>query len=652
MKLHLDIETYSSIDLKTSGVYKYVESLDFEILMLAYAFENDPVNIIDLASGEKIPPEVLLALENPQVIKCAHNATFERLCFQAIGIEIPIYQWGCSMVKAAYCGLPLSLDLISKALRLQEKGKLSTGKNLIRYFCNPCKPTKANGQRERNLPQHDPGKWQEFKKYCINDVEAEREIIKRLSKYKLPQFEIDNYILDQEINDRGVLIDLDFAKNAYGFDTEYVEDIVKKIKDITGIENPNSPAQLKEWLSAEMGEEVKTLSRDAIPILLEKTESAAVKKILDYRKRIAKSSTKKYIAMINCAGEDSRSRGLFQFLGANRTGRWAGRLIQLQNLPQNHIKDLETARQLIAEGDYETMTMIYDNISNILSECIRTAFVAKPGHTFVISDFSSIEARVIAWLADEKWRLDVFNTHGKIYEASASMMFKVPIEEITKGSDLRFKGKTAELALGYQGSVGAMTQMSKLPGGITEMTEKEMRSIVKKWRGANRKIVQLWRDVEGNSIASILTRAKSKSRFLEYGYDGKVFTITLPSKRKLFYQSPWVEPNKFNKDAIKFKGMDQVIKQWTDIDTYGGKLVENIVQAISRDLLADAMKRINKLEIPIVMHIHDEIVCEVPINKSEELLDKVNSVLSQDVNWAPGLPLRAEGYISKFYKKD
>lgn len=647
-KLHIDIETFSSEPIKFSGAYRYVQSPDFEILMVAYAFDDEPIKIIDLSQGGELPEEFLEGMEDPGVEKHAHNATFERRAFIQYGIDVPIEQWYCSAIKAGYCGLPLSLELVSKALGLGDKGKLATGKALIRYFCIPCKPTKANGQRLRNFPRHNLEKWEEFKLYCINDVEAERQIGYELSEYHIPRFERDNYILDQKINDRGILIDLNIAKNAIMFDEEFTGAIKARVKEITQLDNPNSPAQLKKWLSEAIGEPVTTLAKDSLPELLEKTDSGIVREVIECRKKLAKSSTKKYGAMMKCVGYDNRARGLFQFYGANRTGRWAGRLIQLQNLPQNHIKELEYARSLVAKGDYDLALMIYENISNILSELIRTAFIAGEGLTFVVSDFSAIEARVLSWMANEKWRLDVFNTHGKIYEASAAMMFGVPIESVTKGSDLRQKGKTAELALGYQGSVGAMAQMDR----DGKLTETEMRMIVKKFRKANPAIVKFWWDVNGNAINAVKYKRKFKMYLLEFDCDGKSLTIKLPSGRKLYYREPCLTINKFGKESIKFKGMDQIIKQWKWIDTYGGKLVENIVQAVSRDLLAYSMLRLDEEGFETVMHVHDEAICESPVEKGENNLKKMCMIMGENVPWAKGLPLVADGYVTPFYKKD
>lgn len=647
-KLHIDIETFSSVDIKTSGAYKYTQSLDFEILLVAYAFDDDPIKIIDLGQGEKLPPEFIDGLLDPSIQKWAHNATFERNAFRQYGYDIPIDRWYCSAVKAAYCGLPLSLDLVSKVLELEEKGKLSTGRALIRYFCVPCKPTKANDMRERNFPWHDPEKWDEFKLYCINDVEAEREIDHRLEHYTIPDFERINYIIDQEINDAGVLIDLKMAQNAVDIDNRFGDGVTERMKELTDVENPNSPSQLKEWLSDALGKKVHTLAKDSVLELLDESDDAAVSEVLDGRLKLSKSSTKKYVSMLNCACEDRRAHGLFQFYGANRTGRWAGRLIQLQNLPQNHMKDLDQARKVVASGDYDLITMMYDNIPDVLSELIRTAFIAPEGYTFAVSDFSAIEARVLSWVAQEEWRLDVFKTHGKIYEASAAMMFGVPIESVTKGSELRQRGKTAELALGYQGAEGAMAKMDR----EGKIPPHERKLVVKKWRKANPKIVQLWADIESCAIHTVKTKKSMRLRSLGFHCDGDVFRIELPSGRSLFYRQPQIGVNAFGRESIIFRGMDQVIKRWTSLETYGGKLVENIVQAISRDILAYSMQNLRDAGFKMVMHVHDEVICEVPENEGEEQLKRMEDIMGQEVPWAPGLPLVADGYVTKFYKKD
>ncbi len=658
--LHIDIETYSSIDLKSSGAYRYLESLDFEILLVAYAFDDGPVNIVDLAQGEELPKELIEALLDPEIRKCAHNATFERQAFKNFGIDVPINQWHCTLVQAAYCGLPLGLDQVSKILHLDEsKAKLESGKALIRYFSMPCKPTKTNGQRSRNFPWHDLEKWEDYKTYCMHDVEAEREIDIRLSDYAPTNTEKLLYILDQKINDRGIRIDTDIAKKAYSLDQEYSKIIGDQIKEITGVDNPNSLAQLKEWLSEATGKEVKSLAKDQIPILIEEAENENVREVLYLRQKIAKSSIKKYTAMLNSVCSDTRAHGLFQFYGANRTGRWAGRLIQLQNLPRNYLSDLDLARTFTKAGNLEDLALLYEDVSDTLSQLIRTAFVAEEGKTFAVADFSAIEARVTAWLAGENWRLEVFKTHGKIYEASASMMFKIPMDQIGKGSDLRQKGKVAELALGYGGGVGALKTMG---GEEMGLNESEMQTIIKKWRIANPNICQLWKDLEGCAKMAIKKQksVRSKHKGLVFESNGKVLTIELPSGRKLFYCNPSVRKRlvstgnkeRWETESIVYMGMDQVRKQWTKIDTYGGKLTENVVQAIARDLLAQAMLNIDQAGFDIVMHVHDEIVCEVSSKSQKEKLEKMCNIMARKISWAKGLPLGADGYLTPYYKKD
>jgi DNA polymerase len=650
--LHIDIETYSSVDIRKAGAYKYIESEDFEILLIAYAFDDGPVKIIEVIPGYHAPPvgEFSEALVNPNIKKHAHNANFERQAFKRIGYETPASQWHCSMVKSAYCGLPLSLKDVSKALGLGSKGKSNTGTTLINYFCKPCKPTKTNGGRLRNLLEHNPEKWEQFKEYCIQDVETEREVTRILSGYEMPESERENYLLDQEINDRGILIDLEFAKNAYDTDTRRSKYLLEEMIKLTGLENPNSPAQLKKWLSERLKKEVTTLAKEQLQPLIDEAGPGIVSDALNFRRKLAKTSTKKYNSMLNCACGDGRAHGLFQFYGANRTGRWAGRLVQLQNLPQNHLKDLDFARGAVASGDYDTITMLYEDISSLLSQLIRTAFVAKPGHVFAVADFSAIEARVIAWLAGETWRMDVFRGHGKIYEASAAMMFNIPIEEVTKGSKLRQTGKVAELALGFQGSVGALTVMCEAYD--IEMETVEMKNIVKKWRTANPNIVLLWKEIDEAAKRALKTDEIICTRGLEFEYDGKVLTIKLPSGRKLFYQSPSFTVNKWGQTSIKYKGTNQDTKQWGWVDTYGGKLVENIVQAIARDLLAYSMQTLRSHNFEIVMHVHDEAVCEIGSYGAEDDLELMLAYMRKAPDWAKGLPLAADGYLTPYYKKD
>lgn len=654
-KLHIDIETFSSVDISTCGSYKYFESMDFEILMVYYAFDNDPVRGVDLASGEELPYWFAAALRDESVEKHAHNANFERNAFITYGIDTPIDQWYCSAVKAGYCGLPLSLDGSSKALNLGDKGKSADGKALIKYFSCPVKPTKVNGLRERNFPEHDPEKWERFKNYCKQDVEAEREISLRLSAYKITETERLNYILDQQINDRGVLVDTRLAQNAVLFNDTNIATLTARAKEITGLSNPNSPSQIKDWLTKKLGKHVNSLTKDSVPKLIAlaaKQGKPEVTELLQIRQKTAKTSIKKYEAMLAAACQDNRVRGIHQFYGANRTGRWAGRLVQPQNMPKNFIDYLEEARAVLASGDYELATLLYEEISNILSQLTRTALIAKEGHTFAVADFSAIEARVIAWLSGEAWRLRVFETHGKIYEASASKMFNVPIEMVTKDSDYRAKGKVAELALGYQGAVGALKTMGGEAMGLSEV---EMDNIVKKWRKANPAIVGLWGDLESCAMRAIQTKKEVVSihRGLKFNCDEMALTIELPSGRKLFYQNPSFSENKWGAKSIRYKGMDQTTKQWGYVDTYGGKITENVVQAIARDLLAEAMRKINDYGFDIVMHVHDEVVCEILDGVYvDNNLKELCHIMGVSADWAKELPLTADGYTTTFYKKD
>ena len=491
--LFIDVETYSSVDIKKSGAYKYIESPDFEILIIGYALDNGPVSIIDLAQGDNIPEEFEEALFDPECVKVAHNAVFERLSFRRIGYDVPAEQWYCTSVKAAYCGLPLSLDAVSKRLDLTDK-KLDTGKALIKYFSCPCKPTRINGMRTRNYPSNAPEKWEMYKEYNTYDVLAEREIFQKLSAYEIPDIERRMYVLDQNINDRGILVDMELAQSAIAVDNEYTTLLINRAKEITGLQNPNSPTQIRKWIESTTGHVVLSLSKESMPDLLEELKDyPEVIELLSIRKKLSKTSIKKYYAMLNCAMKDSRCRGLFQFYGANRTGRWAGRLLQLQNLSKNHISHIETPRELIRARDWETVEMLYDDVADILSQLVRTALIAPKGKTFAVADFSAIEARVISWLANEKWRMDVFRGDGKIYEATGSKMFNVPISAITKGSVLRDKSKISELALGYEGSLGALKRMG---GERMGLSDTEMISLVRKWRSANPAIVNMWKEID------------------------------------------------------------------------------------------------------------------------------------------------------------
>lgn len=646
--LRIDIETYSPVDLMKAGVYKYAESEDFEILLFAYAFNDDPVRVIDLAQGEELPEDALHALTDPNVLKTAFNASFEITCISAFfKMLLPIEQWECTMVRSAICGLPLSLDASSKALGLAQE-KMAAGKALINYFSKPCKPTKANGGRTRNLPKHDGNKWNLFKKYCGQDVEVERAIGKKLEFLVIPPGERKLWVLDQEINSRGILVDRQMIRNAIAMDDICKERLMKRATEITGLDNPNSAAQLKQWLIGELGEDVENVSKETIKDLLGKADSEEVKTVLRNRQEAAKTSVKKYTAMANAVCRDGRVRGMLQFYGANRTGRWAGRLVQLHNLPQNHLRDLDLARQLVRDNDLDTLEILFGNVPDTLSQLIRTAFIAKPDHRFIVADFSAIEARVIAWLADEKWRLDVFNTHGKIYEASASQMFKVPIDQITKGSPLRQKGKVAELALGYQGGPRALVQMGALKMGLKE---EELQDLVDAWRNTNPSIVRLWSEVGRAAMKAVEAGGAFVIRHgIKFIKRGAFLCIDLPSGRSLYYARPHIANNQFGSKALKYEGMNQTTKQWGRQETYGGKLVENIVQAIARDCLALAMRRLDKAGYPIVSHVHDEVILETKIGEGS--LEEACEIMGRPIKWAPGLPLRADGYETPYYKKD
>lgn len=651
--LSIDVETYSSIDIKTYGVYKYAESPDFEIMLFAYAFNDDPVQIVDFMNGEKLPCNVFYALTDPNIIKTAFNANFERNTIKnQYPALCPPEQWECTMVKALTLGLPSSLDMVGKALNFEEdKQKMKEGKALIQYFCKPCKPTKSNGKRTRNLPEHDMEKWELFKEYCKRDVEVEREIRNLLNRYKTTEEEKKLWQLDQRINDRGISTDLILIKQAIECDADYTKRLIHAATKLTGLENPNSPTQIKKWIGQRLGREVKTLTKTSIPELIKESESlgkSEVIKMLELRQLMAKTSIKKYESMNKARCKDGRVRGLLQFYGANRTGRWAGRLVQVQNLPQNHLPDLDDARNFIREGKFEEVEFLFDSVPDTLSQLIRTAFIPKEGNRFIVSDFSAIEARVIAWFAGEQWRLDVFSTHGKIYEASASQMFKVPIEDIKKGSELRQKGKIAELALGYGGSVGALSSMDRK----RSIPEEELPGLVKSWRNANPNITKFWWDCDKAAKKVIKERTTVCMQYgLKFIYDPGVLFIQLPSGRKLSYIRPKIEPHEtFSGDKITYEGMEQTSKQWKRIDTYGPKLVENIVQATARDCLREAMFRVDKEGYKIVMHVHDEVVLDVP--KDFGSVEDVNKIMGQPIKWAPGLPLKADGYECNYYMKD
>jgi len=644
-RLSIDIETYSGVDLKSSGVYRYAEDPDFKILLIAYAFDNDPVQIIDVASGDEIPDDFARALTSKSVIKCAFNAAFERVCLENYyKVDIHPSQFECTMIKSAYLGLPLSLDQVAKVLKLQEQK--ADGKALIRYFSMSCKPTKQNGMRTRNLPSDDFEKWQRFKDYCIQDVEVERAIRLKLDFMPLPGFEKKLYVIDQLINDRGIMIDKGFVRNALSIYDIYRSSLHEELSDIADVDNPNSVSQFKDWLIKETGKDIDSLDKQTVKDLIADIDRDTVTRALEIRQELAKTSLKKYNAMLDAVCLDRRVRGLLQFYGANRTGRWAGRLVQVQNLPQNHLQDLDSARQLVKDNDGELLEMLYGNVPDLLSQLIRTAFVPSDNNTFIVADFSAIEARVIAWLAGERWRINVFNTHGKIYEASASQMFKVPADIIKKGSDLRQKGKIAELALGYQGGTGALTTMGALRMGLKET---DLQPLVDAWRSANPAIVLLWGAINTAALEAIRS-GYATTHGLVFEKKGNAMYISLPSGRKLTYVRAAIGVNRYGSSCIVYEGLNQTSKRWEKTETYGGKLVENIVQAIARDCLAEAMITLEESGYPIVMHIHDEVVIEVPDNVTA--LDRVCDLMSRPIPWAPGLPLRADGYVTPYYKKD
>jgi len=649
--LRIDIETYSPVPIKNSGVYPYALHPEFEILLFAYAYDNEPVDCIDLASGQKMPEWLLRDLSDPTILKTAFNALFERICISAyFKINLPINQWECTMIKSAMLGLPMSLSKVAEVLKLDQQ-KSKWGGALIRYFCVPCKPTKANSMRVRNMPADDPNKWEQFIKYCIQDVNTERSIGNKISFFEIPATEKALYILDQEINDRGVLVDPEFVNNAIAIDFASREALVKRAIELTGLDNPNSGAQLKAWLEAEMGEEVKDLKKASIPDMLKNTSSEIVAEVLGIRQELSKTSVKKYQAMVNAIGEDFRIRGLFQFYGANRTGRWAGRLVQLQNLPQNHLSDLNLARNLVLAKDGDGIEMLFGNVPDTLSQLIRTAFISEPGELFFVADFSAIEARVIAWLAGEKWRLEVFATHGKIYEASAAQMFKVPMDSIGKGSPLRQKGKIAELALGYQGGTGALETMGALKMGLKK---EELQPIVDLWRQANPAIVRLWAEMNDAMFQALEEGGKVPvTKFgVSFEFKNNALYMNLPSGRKLSYLRPKIGQNRFGGRSITYEGMDQTTKQWKVLETYGGKCVENMVQAIARDCLAHSMLRLDAEGYDIAFHVHDEVIIEYSKENPDETIKNVCAIMGEKIPWAPGLLLKAAGYYTPYYLKD
>lgn len=657
--LSLDLETYSDVDLGKCGVYRYAESPYFEVLLFGYAVNGGKVHVIDLALGEKIPEEIVNALTDDTITKWAFNASFERICISywlrkhhpdkfcsysipedTVGAYLNPSSWRCSMIWSAYMGLPLSLEGVGAVLKLSEQ-KLKEGKDLIRYFCVPCKTTNVNGGRTRNLPEHDMTKWSLFKKYNIRDVEAEQALKKRLESYPVPEFVWDEYHLDQEINDRGILLDMGVVKNAIIIDEKSKEEITAAMRELTNLDNPNSVVQVKQWLS-DSGIETESLGKKNVAALI-KTVPEDQRDVLLLRQQLAKSSIKKYQAMQNTVCIDGRARGMFQYYGASRSGRWAGRHIQLQNLPQNHLPDLEDARSLVKLGDYDAVKLLYDDVPDTLSQLIRTAFIPKPGHKFIVCDFSSIEARVLSFLAGEQWRLDVFESDGDIYCASASAMFHVPVEKHGVNSHLRQKGKIAELALGYGGSTGALKAMGALDMGLTE---DELQPLVDSWRASNPNITKLWWDVDRTVKEAVRLRTHTKTHGIKFYYQKGMLFIELPSGRRLSYVKPKIEPNQFGGESVTYEGTGNT-KKWERIESYGPKFVENIVQAISRDILAYAMKTLRHCFI--CGHVHDELIIESSMGVS---LEAVCEQMGRTPPWIKGLALRADGYETMFYKKD
>lgn len=650
-RLHTDIETYSDVDISKAGLYKYAQSPAFEILLFAYAFDDEPVRIIDIKSGEKLPDEIIKALKDESIEKHAYNAIFEWYCIRIhFGFLImPLEQWRCTMLHGAYCGFPFGLTAINIAMGIPaDKRKLTAGKSLIKLFCTPTTPTSKNGQRTRTLPEHEPEKWKLFRKYCAQDVESEREVYKRLAPVKIPDFVQGEWTLDSTINMLGVKVDEEFINSAIYCTDTITSRLTEEASNITGLDNPNSASQLKKWLEAE-GEEVPDLTKGTVNDLI-KTSEGSTNRVLQIRKELAKTSIKKYQAMIDALCEDGRIRGLLQFYGANRTGRWAGRLVQIHNLPRNKLNDLDFARKLVKERNIEALKFIYGNVSDVLSQLIRTAFIPEKDNSYIVADFSAIEARVIAWLANEKWRLNVFSSHGKIYEASAAAMFGVPIESIDKGSDLRQKGKVAELALGYQGGPNALIAMGALNMGLSE---EELPDIVYRWRQANPNIVKLWQTVGDAAFEVVRTHRTVKTVKgivieIETVNSCKFMSIKLPSGRKLYYVNPRIGLNRWGGEAIQYDGLDPSTKKWGISDTYGGKLVENIVQAVARDCLSECIILACQCGYYPVFHVHDEIIIE---GLSSDL-DMVLRIMNQPISWAPGLNLKGDGFTTKFYKKD
>lgn len=642
-QISIDIETYSSTNLNQTGVYRYADSDDFELLLFGYATDFGPVKVVDLTQGEKIPPQIIEALDNPNIIKSAFNAQFERVCLSRyVGHRLKPAGWHCSRVWSATLGLPLSLRDVGSVLGLPRQ-KITAGKELVRYFCTPCKPTKANQNRTRNFPYHAPDKWQQFKQYNQRDVEVEMEITQKLECFPVPQNEWENYWMDQDINDRGIRIDQQLVNNAIKCQNVFHDQYLQTAKELTGLANPNSPLQLKDWLQ-QQGIKTNSLSKASVAQLLQ-TTTGTVHQILALRQLLSKSSIKKYQAMQKAMCQDGRVHGLLQFYGANRTGRWAGRLVQVQNLPRNSMPDLEEARKLVKQGNVPALAMLYDSVPDVLSQLIRTAFIPSKNHHFYVADFSAVEARVIAWLSNEKWRQESFAKNEDIYCASASQMFGVPVVKHGINGELRQKGKIAELALGYGGSIGALKAMGATNLGLTD---DELPPLVQMWRNASPHIVQFWWDVDKAAKECIKTHLPQTTHGMKFIYRSGCMFLRLRSGRYLCYPQPKIGINRFGFESITFMG-NNTVKKWDRIETYGAKLVENIVQATSRDLLAEAMRRLEATGNTVVMHIHDEAVIDAPFNRS---LDTMVQLMTKVPDWANGLILNAAGFVSDFYKKD
>lgn len=661
--LSIDIETRSSVDIGKAGLYKYAQSPDFRVLLFAYQIDTLPVEIIDLACGETVPERILRMLGDPGVVKHAYNAAFEWYCLNRAGYKTPLEQWRCTMVHGLYCGYTAGLDATGKAIGLpQDKQKLSVGKALIRYFCVPCKPTRSNGNRTWNQPHHAPEKWELFKEYCKQDVVTEHEILKRLNQFPMPEAEQYQWRLDVIMNAYGVRVDTGLIEGALYINDISTQELTEEAVRITRLENPNSTAQLKSWLEAQLEDQMETdvelpdVAKDTVAGLLERKDiQGSLRRVLEIRQQLGKTSIKKYVAMDTAKGEGGRVRGLTQYYGANRTGRWAGRLVQMQNLPRNYIKTLDYARELVKQKDYAGLRLLYGNVPDTLSQLIRTAFIPSEGHKFVVSDFSAIEARVIAWLAGEQWVNEVFATHGKIYEATAAQMFGVPVDRIAKGNpeySLRQKGKVATLALGYQGGTSALIAMGALNMGLTE---DELPDIVSRWRQANPRIRDLWYAVENAALAVMQTAQPQAIYGLIFSLEGDILygqtflTVRLPSGRKLFYPKPFLRENQFGKLALHYYTVGQQTRKWEVASTYGGKLTENIVQAIARDCLAVTLERIAGRGLQVVFHVHDEVIIDAPM---ETTVDEICDLMAGPIPWAPGLILKGAGFESRYYMKD